>query len=263
MATNSLERALDLMELLEEIPEGLRQAEIARRLNIPTSTVSYIVTRLERRGYVQRDPESRLIRPGLRVVALAHGALRDLGFRAIAEPVLFRLAHDTGLSPGIGVIEGDHVLIVDRVEGREVSNRGSTKRAMDSRTREERDIGRELPIHATALGKVLLAFMDEDARNELLSQMSFERVTPKTIVSKTRFLDEIEVVQKQGYAISIDEQYIGVRALCVPISDAMGSVRAAVSLNGGTTEAIWRNENALIELVKIAATDISRRARFV
>ena len=263
MAGNSLERTLDLLELLEEIPAGLRQAEISRRLGIPTSTVSWIVTRLEHRGYLQQDSETRCYKIGLRVVALAHGALRELGFRAIAEPVLYRLAHDTGLSPGIGVIEGDHVLIVDRVEGREVSNRATNARAIDSRTREQRDIGRELPIHATALGKVLLSYMDEDARNELLSRMSFERVTARTITSKKRFLEEIEKVQKRGYAVSVDEQYIGVRALCVPIRDAAGVVRAAVSLNGGTAESVWRNEKALIELVKIAATDISRRSRFV
>lgn len=263
MTTNSLERALDLLELLEEHPAGMRNAEISRRLHIPTSTTSYIVTRLEQRGYLQRDPETRHNRIGLRVVNLAHGALRDLGFRAIAEPVLYRLAHDTGLSPGIGVLDGNHVLIVDRVEGREVSNRPSDARASDSRTREQRDIGRELPIHATALGKVLLAYMDEEARDELLSKLSFERVTPRTIVSKSRFLAEIKKAREQGYATSVDEQYVGVRALCVPIRDASGAVRAAVSLNGGTTEAVWRNENALIELVKIAATDISRRSRFV
>lgn len=263
MATNSLERALDLLELLEETPGGLRNAEISRRLNIPTSTTSYIVTRLERRGYLQRNPETRRCQAGLRVVALAHGALRNLGFRAIAEPVLFRLAHDTGLSPGIGVIEGNHVLIVDRVEGQEVSNRASDTRAADSRTREERDIGRELPVHATALGKVLIAYMDGDAREELLSSLNFERVTSRTIVSESRFRDEIESVQKQGYAISNEEQYKRIRALSVPIRDAAGAVRAAVSLNGGITERAWRNEKALVELAKIAATDISRRSRFV
>ena len=263
MPGNSMERALELMELLEAFPGGLRNAEISRRLDIPTSTTSYIVSRLEQRGYLQRDPETRRYQVGLRVVALAHGALRELGFRAIAEPVLFRLAHDTGLSPGIGVIEGTHVLIVDRVEGREVSNRGNSAHGSDSRTREQRDIGRELPIHATALGKVLVAYMDSEAREELLGKLEFERVTSKTIVSESRFRDEIEAARKQGYARSVDEQYMGVRALCVPIRDAAGTVRAAVSLNGGTAEAVWRNEGALIEMAKIAATDISTRSRFV
>lgn len=263
MPTNSLERALELLELLEEIPGGLRNAEISRRLNIPTSTTSYIVSRLEQRGYLQRNPETRRYQIGLRVVALAHGALRELGFRAIAEPVLYRLAHDTGLSVGIGVIEGNHVLIVDRVEGREVSNRAKDARASASRTREQRDIGRELPIHATALGKVLIAYMDTDAREELLSNLNLERVTSRTIVSESRFLDEIETVHRQGYAISVEEQYMGLRALSVPIRDASGAVRAAVSLNGAITERAWRNENALVDLLKIAATDISKRSRIV
>ena len=263
MPTNSLERALELMELLEEIPGGLRNAEICRRLEIPTSTTSYILARLEQRGYLHRDAQTRRYQVGLRVVALAHGALRDLGFRAIAEPVLYRLANDTGLSAGIGVMEGNSVLIVDRVEGREVLNRGNYTRVSDSRTREERDIGRELPIHATALGKVLIAHLGQEAREELLLELELERVTSKTIVSESRFLAEIETVQKHGYATSTEEQYLGVRALSVPIRDVAGTVRAAVALNGGIGEPVWRNHAALVELVKIAAADISTRARLI
>ena len=104
---------------------------------------------------------------------------------------------------------------------------------------------------------------DHEAREELLSNLKFERVTSRTIDSESRFRDEIESVQKQGYAISNEEQYMGIRALSVPIRDAAGTVRAAVSLNGGITERAWRNEKALVELAKIATTDISRRSRFV
>ena len=56
---------------------------------------------------------------------------------------------------------------------------------------------------------------------------------------------------------------MGVRALSVPMRDAAGVVRAAVSLTGGITEPAWRNEKAIVELIKIAATDIYRRSRFV
>jgi len=262
MPTNSLERALALLELLEQIPGGLRNAEISRRLKIPASTTSYILARLEQRGYLQRNAETRRYQIGLRTVALAHGALRDLGFRSIAEPVLYRLANDTGLSAGIGVSQGNCVLIVDRVEGREVLNRVIGTRVADGRTREQRDIGRELPIHATALGKVLLAYLADEAREELLLRLKLKRSTPNTIVSKSRFLEEIEAVQKQGYATASEEQYLGVRALSVPIFDATRAVRAAVAVNGGIAESIWRDQSALIELVKIAATDISKRARF-
>ena len=260
MTTNSLERALALLELLEQAPGGLRNADICRHLQIPASTTSYILAKLQRRGYVRRNVDTRRYQIGLQLVALAHGALRELGFRAIAEPVLYRLSGDTGLSAGIGVLQGDSVLTVDRVEGREVLNRAARERGSDSRTREQRDIGRELPVHSTALGKVLLAYLEPQAREALLRGLKLQRITPKTITSRDRFRAEIVAVQKQGYAIAIEEQYPGVHALSVPIFDG-GAVRAAVALNGGIAEPVWKDTSALIELVKIAATDIAKRAR--
>ncbi len=260
MPTNSLERALELLKLLEHFPGGLTNAEICRRLDMPKSTASWILRRLQKQGYLQRNTETRRYQIGLQVVALAHGALRDLGFRAIAEPALYRLAGDTGLSAGVGVLQGDQVLIVDRAEGGELLNRDAGARVSDRRTREHRDVGRELPIHATALGKVLLAHLPSEARDKLLRSMKLRRITPKTIVSKSRFLAEIEAVQKQGYATANEEQYVGIRALSVPIFDG-GEVRAAVALNGGIAEPIWRETKKLVELIKIAATDISKRAR--
>src|SRR5665213_1549870 len=154
IGTNSLERALQLLEMVEKPPGGLRNAEISRRLRIPKSTCSWILARLERRGYLMRDDNTNRYKLGLKAVALAHGALRELGFRSSAEPVLYRIASETGLAAGIGVLEGNHVLIVDRVEAPESPG---ARHSIHARPRDQREIGRELPAHSTALGKVLLA----------------------------------------------------------------------------------------------------------
>src|SRR5690242_20988424 len=89
--TNSLERALAVLEALESAPGGLTNAELCRLMRMPSSTCSYITSRLERRGYLRREAETRRYRVGLKAVSLARSALRDLGFRSIAEPVLYRL----------------------------------------------------------------------------------------------------------------------------------------------------------------------------
>jgi IclR family KDG regulon transcriptional repressor len=97
-ATNSLERALAILEMIERAPGGLRHAEISRQMNMPKSTCSYIVARLERRGYLARDDETGYYRIGLSTVTLAHGALREVGLRAIAEPALYKLASRRALA---------------------------------------------------------------------------------------------------------------------------------------------------------------------
>src|SRR5215469_17435040 len=161
MPTNSLERALMLLDLVEKTPGGLRNADISRHLGVPRSSCSWILARLEQQGYLQRDSDSSRYRIGLKTIALAHGALRDLGFRSYAEPVLYRVASETGLAAGIGVLESGHVLLVDRVEPPPKVQ----EMPLQSRPREERDIGRELPAHTTALGKVLMAWLP---RRELI-----------------------------------------------------------------------------------------------
>jgi len=267
MGTDSLERALRLLKIVEQSPGGLRHTEIARLLDIPKSTCSYITQKLEREGYLVKDAGGRNFKVGLATVALAHGALREIGVRSVAEPALYRLTHETRLSAGIGVLERGRVLLVDRVEGAsfvdaavQAADAGVRRRGR-FRIREQRDIGRELPAHTTALGKVLLAYLPRKEALGVIAEQGLRRSTAKTIVSKSKLLAELAVVRKQGYAIADEEAVLGVRSLSLPIFDAAGGVRAAVSVNGSPQEAVWSDLDRLVELVKAAARDISTRAR--
>src|ERR1039458_5523698 len=104
LPTNSLERALAILELVAYQPGGLANADISARMQVATSTASYILGRLERHGFLHRQPETGRYEVGTKVVALAHGALRDMGLRRMAEPVLRSLASETNASSFIGVL---------------------------------------------------------------------------------------------------------------------------------------------------------------
>jgi IclR family KDG regulon transcriptional repressor len=261
----SLERALVLLKMIEQTPGGLRNADISRQLDIPKSSCSYIVSRLEREGYLTKDAASKRYKIGLTPVALAHGALREVGIRTVAEPALYKLTNQTGLSAGIGVLQRGRVLLVDRVEGPRFVDRAiqASARGGAYRLRAQRDIGRVLPAHSTALGKVLLAFLPEAQVLGLIAKYGLARSTATTIVSKKRFLAELDLVRKQRYAIADGEAYSDLRALAVPIFDADGEVRAAVSVNGDPGEPVWDDLAGLVKTVEDAARDISRRARIL
>jgi DNA-binding IclR family transcriptional regulator len=260
-ASNSLERALAALKLIERTPGGLRHGGLSRELAIPKSTCSYILARLEREGFVTRDPETACYKIGLATVALAHGALREIGVRSVAEPALYTLTRDTGLSAGIGVLQDGRVLLVDRVEGPDFVEAATTPRAR-YRQRADRDIGRELPLHSTALGKALLAYLPPERVRALLAEHGLPRHTPRTITSRTRFLAELELVRERGYALADGEEYPDLRALAAPVFDAGRAVRAAVSVNGSPREAAWRDLDELVKKVAQAGRDISRRTRF-
>jgi DNA-binding IclR family transcriptional regulator len=253
--TNSLERALLLLDLVEKTPGGLRHAEISRQLQIPRSSCSWILPRLVRQGYLMQDDDTSRYKIGLKTIALARGALRELGFRAGAEPVLYKVASETGLAAGIGVLEAGHVLLVDRVEPPEFAGQA----LVHNRTREDRAIGRELPAHTTALGKVLLAYLPRPELLLYLDEFALTRRTARTIVSRDSLLLDLRKIRRRGYAIADGEHDPGLRAISAPIFDFTGVARAALSLNGSLNVPIWRELPALVTLVTTAAKDISRR----
>jgi IclR family acetate operon transcriptional repressor len=269
--TSSLERALVLLKVIEQTPGGLRHADISRQLKIPKSSCSYIVSRLEREGYLIKDAISNRYKIGLTPVALAHGALREVGIRTVAEPALYKLTSQTGLAAGIGVLQRGRVLLVDRVEGPRFVDRAIEFAAARSprsvaaayRSRAQRDVGRELPAHSTALGKVLLAFLPRPQMMDLIERYGLVRSTATTIVSKKRLLAELDLVRKRRYAMADGEAYSDLRALSVPIFDADGEVRAAVSVNGLPSEPAWEDLPGLVRMVEEAVRDISRRARIL
>jgi IclR family KDG regulon transcriptional repressor len=243
--TNSLERALAILEFIAHKSGGLTNAEISARFKMATSTSSYILKRLEREGYLRRDPENGRYEMGLKIVALSHGALRDMGLRRIAEPILHRLSSETKTSALIGVLERGRVMIVDKVEKPDLA-------------RIDIDIGVRYPAHSTALGKVLLAHLPERQLVSLFDHYGLPKTSPKTIDSRSRLLEELQTVQKQGYAVSDGELFLGIRAVAAPIFDASEEISAAVSVTGLTVAV---EEATVISTVKAAAREISHRFR--
>lgn len=241
--TNSLERALAILELIAYKSGGLSNAEISERMNIATSTASYILNRLERSGFVQRQPESGRYEIGIKVVALAHAPLRDMGLRRTAEPVLRRLANQTDASSFVAVLERGHVMIVDKVEKPDLA-------VIDM------DIGVRYPVHSTALGKILLAYLPENRVRLLFERMPFVKSSPRTIDSKARLIEDLKRVRKQGYAVSDGELFMGIRAVAAPIFGVSGEPRAAVSATGFSVAV---EDKRIIGAVQAAAHEISMR----
>lgn len=256
--TNSLERALLLLDLIENTPGGLRNADISRQLGMPRSSCSWILARLTRQGYLMLDEDTGRYKIGLKIVALARGALRELGFRSGAEPVLYRVASETGLAAGIGVWEAGKVLLVDRVEPPEAAGR----RLMQNRSRDQRDVGRELPAHTTALGKALLAWLPKEDVGAYLDAHVLTARTRKTIVSREGLLMELKRIRQRGYAIADGEHDSDLRALAAPIFDYTEKAIAAISLNGDASAAVWKEPRQLAERVIAAAREIAGSARF-
>ncbi len=247
-ASDSLHHAMRLLEIVGRADGGLTNAEISRALDLATSSCSHVLGELDRAGYVTRNPGTRRYQLGLKLVQLAEGALREIGYRRIAEPALHKLVAETGLTANICVLEGNKVVLVDRVES-------------PAFIRPEVAIGTAFPVNGSAIGKVLLAHLPRPRVLEMIERYGLPQSARKTITSKTRFLAELDTVRNQGYAINDEEIAEGVRSVGAPIVDPDGTVRAGLSVIGELNYPLWREMDRVIGLVCAAGREISRAAR--
>ena len=212
--TQSIDRAAQLLVRVVESDEPTSVGELAESTGLPKSTTSRLVGALERQGLVQRDGRAS-IRPG--PVLLRFAGREDFAdLVELASGVLDRLAAASGETVNLGVVTAAGVDQLDQRDSRHFI--GSTNW-----------IGRQVPHHCTAQGKVFLAY--GVAR---LPDGALERHAPRTIVDRDKLDAELTAVRERGYATTLDELEPGLWAAAAPVIGPHGVV-AAISISGPNT----------------------------
>lgn len=240
----AVERALAMLEAIAQAPDGLSNAEISRKLNIPKSSASYILRTLESRGYVTRDAESGKYRVGLKILSLSRGALGGRDVRGVALPIMRHLTHQTGLTSHLAVLDGADAVYIEKVEP-------------EGFIRMDTWVGRRMRVHATSVGKAMVAYIPQEELEEILRKGGMEKRTPKTITTLPRLLKELEKVRTQGYAVDDEENNLAARCVGAPIFDERGRIEAALGLSGTTQQVGPNTMPRILEALKDAARHIS------
>lgn len=194
---------------------------------------------------IQQDPATKRYRLTPRVLELGFTYLHALQLPELAQPYLEQLRDETGASAHIGILDGQEVVYVARVAAKAVSAVQVT-------------IGARLPAHATAMGKVLLAFLPLEQQQERILDSDLQPYTQATKTMLTALNKEIRTVREQGYAISQDEFEQGISSLAMPIFGQGGHVQAAI--NVAVPSFFWREETwkeLYLPVVKKAAKELS------
>src|SRR5438270_2488268 len=188
----AVERALAMLEAVAQESEGLSNADISRKLKIPKSSASYILRTLEARGYLNRERSSGKYRVGLKVLSLSRGALSGIDVREVALPIMRSLVEKTQLTCHLAILDGPEAVYIEKVEP-------------SGFIRMDTWVGRRMRVHATSVGKALVAHIPQEKVEKILAERSMERRTPKTITSASRLFKELEKVRSQGYAVDDEE----------------------------------------------------------
>ncbi|MFI9813494.1 IclR family transcriptional regulator [Saccharothrix variisporea] len=236
-----LEKALGVLDAFEGRPDGLRLADLARHSGLPVTTVRRLATDLVRREVLERLPDRRYV-VGRRLWQLGLLARVQGGLRDVALPFLQDLYEATRENVHLAVRDGEHALYLERLHGR-------TSVPLVSRA------GGRLPLHATGVGKVLLAHAPEDVVASVVAHA--EKVTPYTITEPGRLLRDLAEVRRRGYARTVQEMTLGTCSVAVPVFDASGAVVASIGLVMATRRDPARHLAAL----RVAAAGIARNRR--
>jgi IclR family pca regulon transcriptional regulator len=218
--SQSLERGLAILESFSPGHPLLGLTEIADVLGMQRSTTHRYMSTLVALGYLERG-EKRKYRLGLRVTDLGMSALNATGLREKAEPCLRELRQRSSFTVSLAVLDGPHIVYVDRVR----SNR---------RGQHPIDLGLQpgsrLPAYATAMGKLLLAYLPEDAQDRILDETTLRRRTTNTITGKRALRKALQDITEEGFAVNDRELTDDLQAIAVPVRDENREVLAALGM---------------------------------
>ena len=242
--TQAIRRAFDVLALLRDEGTPLGVVQIAERLGFTLSTAHRIARALVGEGYLSQDEGRERYRLGAQALLLGQAAQRSLGIDAV-RPVLERLAEGTGESVNLGLLDGDQVVVVYRVESSQP-------------LRFSMDVGSRIELYASSMGKSLLAFNDNLADYPDRRADSLVRLTPTTHGDPDSLRADLESIRARGWSTDDEESLPAVRCVGAPVLDTSGQARAAVAVQAPAVRMPDERFDELGPVVRRAADELAR-----
>ncbi len=244
--SQSVARALSVLDLLSEASEELGVREMARRLNLAPSIVQRLVGTLANCGYIERLAGAQKYGIGYRAFHVGHSYLSHSDLHEVSLPELRALAEQYEVNTFLGVLRDRAIVYLAAIQS---SGPIVIRNSPGSKTW----------LHSTALGKALLAEMKDDEVADILGSQPYHRLTPKTKTTHGRLTADLRQVRRQGYAVSDEENLEGVFSVGAVIRDSTGNAIAALSCALPRNRLRRSDRENLYRAVTEATQRISRR----
>jgi IclR family acetate operon transcriptional repressor len=241
----SLSRALSLLNALSAHDGGLPLSEVARTVGLAISTAHRLLSTLQQEGFVRFDEERGVWIVGVQAFIVGSAFLRSRELTAVARPVMRRLMERSGETVNLAVTDRGEAIYVAQVECRKMM------RAI------ARPGGRAM-MHASGVGKALLAAMSAEEAEGIAAQHGLPGETGRTIRTIEGLRAELDLVRRRGYAVDDEENAVGLRCVAAAVYDEHAQPVAALSLSGPTARIADAMVAPLGAAVREAADDITR-----
>lgn len=242
-----LEKAMSLLNRVSAAAAPMTFTELLRAGHLPKATLHRILATLMREGLLRYDTFTKTYQLGFRLLELAHEVWSDFDLRLAAQDELVTMRNAVGITVQLAVLDGDSVVLI-------ASEEASRELRMTS------SVGRRLPIHATASGKAILAYVDVHRQVELLESHAPKAFTANTLTAVNELRRELDLTRARGYAIELSEHETGVVAVAAPIFDIEGRPIGAVSFCGSSEQLDSTKAHSLSSRLIGSARTISHNA---
>jgi len=218
-STIPVKAAKNSMKIVEALRElnGAGVSEVAQHVSMPTSTVYDHLQTLTQEEYLIKENNQYYI--GARFLQLGDYARSRRKLFTIAQPEIDKLAQKTGGHANLMIEEHNIGVFIYTAQGPEA-------------VRLDTHAGMRVPLHTTALGKAIMAYLPRDEVEEIIDCRGLTKVTENTITGRERLFEEFQAIRERGFATDDEERVEGMRCIAVPITNEAGRAIAAVSISG-------------------------------
>lgn len=215
----SVDRAMQLLEILGEDADGYRLTDLATRSDLSPSTVHRLLTTLEVRQFVQFDHTDGLWHVGRKAFQVGSTFAQQKNFVAPALPFLRRLRDQTRETANLGVAVDGRVIFLAQVESREI---------MRAITR----VGGTTPMVNSGIGKALLSTYSAADVAAIVATYGMRKLTPNSLTRAGDLRDDLARIRSQGYSVDDEEFQQGLRCIAAPVYNQQGEAFCAISVSG-------------------------------
>lgn len=203
--STTLEKGLRILSLFHQDRVKCSQSEISKLTGINMTSTYRFVNTLVELGFLNKDPQTKILKLGPKAISMGHGFLRGFDFIQMVKPIVDEACNKYGINMDIALLDADSLLIVYR---RETNNK----------------LPYQLPtiiknLNCTALGKAVLAFLPAEEQAEIINGLPFEHKTSRTILDKDMLHQELKAIREKGYSLNNEEFVPGLIALGAPLID--------------------------------------------
>lgn len=219
-SVQAVDRAFLILEELAKEKNGCGVTQLSNLTGLHKSTVHRLLTTLMINDYVSKDTERDKYSLGMKILFLASSILDRIDVRTVARPYIEALSKATKEVVHLAILDNGEAVYIDKVENPDKSIRMYSQ------------IGKRVPLHCTAVGKILLAWLSEEEAESILKLKGMKPCTKNTITNIDIMLEHLKQIRKMGYALDEIEHEEEIRCIAAPIFNIKGKVAAAISISG-------------------------------